>query len=391
MVVHPAAGNYTGTLVNALLYHCQDLSGINGKLRPGIVHRIDKDTSGLLVVAKNDNSHQDLARQFKEHSIDRAYYALVHGIVAEPGGIIDAPIGRHPTDRKKMAVTLKNSKKAITKYIVKERFKNYTFLECRLETGRTHQIRVHLAYLKHPLVGDPLYGNNKRDNLGFPGQALHAYLIGFDHPRTKERLTFKVDLPNHYLGILKIYGRRSLMEIKEKPYLWILDGLSRSITRIAHEIIEKNKGVDDLALVGIRRRGVPLAERLAKKIQSIEGKELPVGKLDITLYRDDLTTASDQPVIHGTEIPFNIVGKKIVLVDDVLYTGRTVRAALDAMIDLGRPLAIQLAVLIDRGHRELPIRADYVGKNIPTSRKEIVLVKLTEIDGAEEVVLGEIL
>lgn len=203
MVVHPAAGNYTGTLVNALLYHCQDLSGINGKLRPGIVHRIDKDTSGLLVVAKNDNSHQDLARQFKEHSIDRAYYALVHGIVAEPGGIIDAPIGRHPTDRKKMAVTLKNSKKAITKYIVKERFKNYTFLECRLETGRTHQIRVHLAYLKHPLVGDPLYGNNKRDNLGFPGQALHAYLIGFDHPRTKERLTFKVDLPNHYLGILE--------------------------------------------------------------------------------------------------------------------------------------------------------------------------------------------
>jgi pyrimidine operon attenuation protein/uracil phosphoribosyltransferase len=181
------------------------------------------------------------------------------------------------------------------------------------------------------------------------------------------------------------------MEIKEKTILMDSDGLSRSITRIAHEIIEKNKGVDDLALVGIRRRGVPLAERLAKKIQSIEGKELPVGKLDITLYRDDLTTASDQPVIHGTEIPFNIVGKKIVLVDDVLYTGRTVRAALDAMIDLGRPLAIQLAVLIDRGHRELPIRADYVGKNIPTSRKEIVLVKLTEIDGAEEVVLGEIL
>lgn len=181
------------------------------------------------------------------------------------------------------------------------------------------------------------------------------------------------------------------MEIKEKTVLMDADGLNRSLTRIAHEIIEKNKGVEDLALVGIRRRGVPLAERLAQKIQEIERKEVNVGKLDITLYRDDLTTPFDQPVLHGTEISFNIVGKKIVLVDDVLFTGRTVRAAMDAIIDLGRPLSIQLAVLIDRGHRELPIRADYVGKNIPTSRKEIVLVKLSEIDDAEEVVLGEII
>jgi 23S rRNA pseudouridine1911/1915/1917 synthase len=210
MVVHPAAGNYSGTLVNALLYHCQDLSGINGKLRPGIVHRIDKDTSGLLVVAKNDLSHQNLAAQLKEHSVDRAYLALVHGIVTEPGGIIEAPIGRHPTERKRMAVTLKNSKEAITKYIVKERFNNYTFLECRLETGRTHQIRVHLAYLNHPLVGDPLYGLKKRNNLGFPGQALHAYLIGFNHPRTKERLTFQVDLPNHYRAVLEKLRKEEL-------------------------------------------------------------------------------------------------------------------------------------------------------------------------------------
>jgi len=181
------------------------------------------------------------------------------------------------------------------------------------------------------------------------------------------------------------------MEIKEKTLLLDEEALNRSLTRIAHEIIEKNKGVEDLALIGIRRRGVPLAERLAQKIQEIEGAEIKVGKLDITLYRDDLTTTGDQPIVHGTEIPFSIVGKKIVLVDDVLYTGRTVRAALDAIIDIGRPVAIQLAVLIDRGHRELPIRADYVGKNIPTSRKEIILVKLLEIDGSDQVVLGEII
>lgn len=203
MVVHPAAGNYSGTLVNALLFHCQDLSGINGKLRPGIVHRIDKDTSGLLLVAKNDISHQDLARQLKEHSVERAYLALVHDVVTEPGGIIDAPIGRHPSDRKKMAVTFQNSKNAVTKYMVKERFQKHSFIECRLETGRTHQIRVHMAYINHPLVGDHLYGFNKRDNLGFDGQALHAYLIGFDHPRTKERLTFQVELPEFFHIVLE--------------------------------------------------------------------------------------------------------------------------------------------------------------------------------------------
>ncbi|MDK2823935.1 MAG: pyrimidine operon attenuation protein / uracil phosphoribosyltransferase [Clostridia bacterium] len=180
------------------------------------------------------------------------------------------------------------------------------------------------------------------------------------------------------------------MNIKEKNILMDEEALNRTLTRIAHEIIEKNRGIKDLILVGIRRRGVPLAERLAQKIKLIEGAEVKVGKLDITLYRDDLTTSGDQPVVHGTEIPVSIKGKKVILVDDVLYTGRTVRAALDAIIDLGRPLAIQLAVLVDRGHRELPIRADFVGKNIPTSRKEIILVKLVEVDGCDEVVLGEI-
>ncbi|MFZ7103142.1 MAG: bifunctional pyr operon transcriptional regulator/uracil phosphoribosyltransferase PyrR [Peptococcaceae bacterium] len=181
------------------------------------------------------------------------------------------------------------------------------------------------------------------------------------------------------------------INIKEKNVIMDEDALNRSLTRIAHEIIEKNKGIEKLVLVGIRRRGVPLARRLAQKIKKIEGVEVNVGKLDITLYRDDLTTSSDQPVVHGTDIPFGIAGKKVVLIDDVLYTGRTVRAALDAIIDLGRPYAIQLAVLVDRGHRELPIRADFVGKNIPTSRKEIILVKLQEIDESDEVVLGEII
>ncbi|MFZ7103143.1 MAG: RluA family pseudouridine synthase [Peptococcaceae bacterium] len=197
MVVHPAAGNYTGTLVNALLAHCRDLSGINGKLRPGIVHRIDKDTSGLLMVAKNDFTHQELAKQLKEHTVDRAYFALVHGAVTEPGGIIDAPIGRHPSDRKKMAVSLKNSKHAVTKYFSKENFKHYSLLECRLETGRTHQIRVHLAYVGHPLVGDPLYGY-KKNNLGFQGQALQAYLLGFVHPGKQERMQFTAGLPESF-------------------------------------------------------------------------------------------------------------------------------------------------------------------------------------------------
>lgn len=175
--------------------------------------------------------------------------------------------------------------------------------------------------------------------------------------------------------------------LHEKAIILDSDGIRRALTRIAHEIIERNKGVDDLALIGIRRRGVPLAERLAKRIAQIEGKEVPIGILDITLYRDDLTTVTHQPVIHKTAIPFDIDGKKIVLVDDVLFTGRTVRAALDALIDLGRPEAIQLAVLVDRGHRELPIRADYVGKNVPTAKMEIVSVYLIELDKDDKVVI----
>lgn len=201
LVVHPAYGHYSGTLVNGLLAHCQDLSGINGKLRPGIVHRIDKDTSGLLMVAKNDLAHQSLAEQLKEHTVERAYIALVQGVVSEPGGMIDAPIGRHESERKKMAVVLKNAKQAITRYKVKERYAKCTLVECQLETGRTHQIRVHMAYIGHPLVGDPLYGQRK-NNLDFQGQALHAYLLGFVHPRTGESMRFQVPLPEGFQGTL---------------------------------------------------------------------------------------------------------------------------------------------------------------------------------------------
>jgi 23S rRNA pseudouridine1911/1915/1917 synthase len=202
LVVHPAHGHYSGTLVNGLLAHCTDLSGINGKMRPGIVHRIDKDTSGLLMIAKNDLAHQHLAEQLKAHSIKRAYYALVQGVISRPAGLVDAPIGRHEIDRKKMAVTFKNSKEARTHYYVKERFAKNTFIECRLETGRTHQIRVHMAYLGHPLVGDPLYGTRK-NNLDFPGQALHAYALGFVHPRTGEELYFEAPIPEHFQSVLK--------------------------------------------------------------------------------------------------------------------------------------------------------------------------------------------
>lgn len=179
------------------------------------------------------------------------------------------------------------------------------------------------------------------------------------------------------------------MENQAKVQILDENGIRRSLTRVAHEIVEKNKGIDNVVLVGIRRRGVPLAERLAELIQNIEGKPVKVGKLDITLYRDDLTALSDQPVVRRTDIPDAIKGKKIILVDDVLYTGRTIRAAMDAIIDMGRPENIQLAVLIDRGHRELPIRADYVGKNVPTSQKEVVHVNLTEIDGEDNVVIAE--
>ena len=180
-----------------------------------------------------------------------------------------------------------------------------------------------------------------------------------------------------------------MAEWKQKARIIDSDGIRRVITRIAHEIIERNKGTGDLVLIGIRRRGVPLARRLAEKIREIEGSLVPVGVLDITLYRDDLTTLGHQPIVRQTEVTFSIDGKRVVLVDDVLFTGRTIRAALDAIIDLGRPRYIQLAALVDRGHRELPIRADYVGKNVPTSRREEVAVRLMETDETDEVVIME--
>ena len=180
-----------------------------------------------------------------------------------------------------------------------------------------------------------------------------------------------------------------MANLVEKTIIMDEQAIRRGLIRIAHEIIENNKGVEDLVLVGIRTRGVPLAERLATEIKRIEGVSLPVGILDITLYRDDLSTLSYQPVVHQTQIPVDISGKRIVLIDDVLYTGRTVRAALDAIIDIGRPKVIQLAVLVDRGHRELPIRADYVGKNVPTSSKEVVGVQLMPVDQADKVVIKE--
>ncbi len=208
MVVHPANGNYRGTLVNALLYHCDDLSGINGVLRPGIVHRIDKDTSGLLVVAKNDRAHESLARQIKEHTVKRVYLALVHGDVAEPGGIIDAPIGRDFKDRQKMAVNVKNGKDAVTEYKNLERLGRYTLLECRLKTGRTHQIRVHMSFIKHPVVGDAKYGP-KKAHFDLSGQALHAATLGFEHPRNEEWLEFSSGLPQVFSEVLRSLGSKS--------------------------------------------------------------------------------------------------------------------------------------------------------------------------------------
>lgn len=175
--------------------------------------------------------------------------------------------------------------------------------------------------------------------------------------------------------------------LKLKKKLIDDDGIRRALTRISHEIIEQNKGTEDLIIIGIRTRGVPLAHRITDRIKSIENVNIPVGILDITLYRDDLSMIAEQPIVHKTEIPFDIDGKKVILVDDVLFTGRTVRAALDALIDLGRPRAIQLAILIDRGHRELPIRADYIGKNLPTSLDEVVKVNLKEVDGEDSVLL----
>lgn len=202
MVVHPAPGVYSGTLVNALLHHCKDLSGINGVARPGIVHRIDKDTSGILVVAKNDISHNNLAAQFKEHSISRVYMALVEGIIKDEQGTIEAPIGRHPVDRIKMAV-VKDGRHAVTHYKVIERFKNHTLVECRLETGRTHQIRVHMSHIMHPLVGDPVYGY-KKQRFNLKGQMLHAKLLGFIHPTTRQYVEFESELPEYFKKIIKI-------------------------------------------------------------------------------------------------------------------------------------------------------------------------------------------
>ncbi|MFT5871311.1 MAG: 23S rRNA pseudouridine1911/1915/1917 synthase [Clostridium sp.] len=196
MVVHPAPGNYSGTLVNALLYHCTDLSGINGILRPGIVHRIDKDTSGALVVAKNDSSHNSLAAQLKDHSMTRSYLALVEGIIKNDEGTIDEPIARHPKDRIKMAI-VENGKKAITHYKVIERFGSHTLVECNLETGRTHQIRVHMAKIGHPLVGDVVYGF-KKQRFNLKGQVLHAKRLGFMHPSTNEYMEFLSPLPDYF-------------------------------------------------------------------------------------------------------------------------------------------------------------------------------------------------
>ncbi len=180
-----------------------------------------------------------------------------------------------------------------------------------------------------------------------------------------------------------------MSNIVKKNIIMDSEAIRRALVRIAHEIIEKNKGVEDVVIVGIRTRGVPLAQRIAAEINAIENSEMTVGMLDITLYRDDLSTLGYNPVVHGTDINFDLSGKHVVLVDDVLYTGRTIRAALDAVIDMGRPKTIQLAVLVDRGHKELPIRADYVGKNVPTSQKETIEVVLNEIDGTDEVYIGE--
>jgi len=203
MVVHPAAGNYTGTLVNALLEHCRgSLSDINGIIRPGIVHRIDKDTSGVLVVAKNNSSHIKLSEKLKEHDIKRIYLAIAEGIINEDTGKVDAPIGRHPVDRKKMAVNVKNGRRAVTRFKVLERFSNATLLELSLETGRTHQIRVHMAYIGHPLVGDMVYGS-KKQKFGIEGQALHAKLLGFVHPVTNEYMEFEAEPPEEFKNLLE--------------------------------------------------------------------------------------------------------------------------------------------------------------------------------------------
>lgn len=203
MVVHPSAGHYTHTLVNAIMYHCQSsLSGINGEIRPGIVHRIDKDTTGSLIVCKNDESHIDISSQIKEHSVTRRYRGIVIGNLKEESGKVDAPIGRHPTDRKKMAINFQNGKQAITHYKVLQHFSKYTYMEFELETGRTHQIRVHMASLGHPLLGDEIYGPAKKE-FRLNGQTLHAMDIGFVHPRTHTYMEITAPLPEYFQDLLR--------------------------------------------------------------------------------------------------------------------------------------------------------------------------------------------
>ena len=203
MVVHPSAGHYTGTLVNAVMYHCKNsLSGINGEIRPGIVHRIDMDTTGSLIVCKNDESHINIAEQIKVHSVNRIYEGIVIGNLNDDEGTIEGPIGRHPIDRKKMCINEKNGKPAITHYKVLERFGNYTYVQFKLETGRTHQIRVHMASIGHPLLGDQLYSSGKSPYKNLQGQTLHAKTIGFIHPRTNEYVEFSASLPDYFEKLL---------------------------------------------------------------------------------------------------------------------------------------------------------------------------------------------
>lgn len=205
MVVHPAAGHYSGTLVNGIMFHCgSELSGINGVLRPGIVHRIDMDTTGSLIVCKNDKAHNSIAAQLKEHSVTRRYRAICHGVIAEQEGTVDRPIGRHPTDRKRMSVNAGNGKRAVTHYRVLQRFREYTYIECELETGRTHQIRVHMASIGHPLLGDEVYAPGRKCPFSLQGQTLHAMTIGFLHPSTGKYLEIEAPLPEYFTHLLDI-------------------------------------------------------------------------------------------------------------------------------------------------------------------------------------------
>ncbi|MCC8024333.1 MAG: RluA family pseudouridine synthase [Clostridium sp.] len=205
MVVHPAAGHYSHTLVNGLMYHCKDqLSGINGVMRPGIVHRIDMDTTGVLIVCKNDLSHSSIAAQLKDHSITRRYQAIVHGVIKEGEGTVNAPIGRHPVQRKKMSINYDSGREAVTHYRVLRRYNQFTYVECRLETGRTHQIRVHMSGIHHPLLGDQVYGPAKCPVAGLQGQTLHAGVLGIVHPRTGVYMEFSAPLPEYFEKLLKI-------------------------------------------------------------------------------------------------------------------------------------------------------------------------------------------